>query len=72
MTLNNNFDILNTDKPGGGKQKMNLDNLKDLDERLESEEFNEKLESNNYSPLDDIFNNTPSGNTLADTGRYPE
>ena len=51
---------------------MNLDNLKDLDERLESKEFNEKLESNNYSPLDDIFNSTPSGNTLADTGRYPE
>lgn len=51
---------------------MNLDNLRDLDDLLESKEFNEKLENNNYSPLDDIFNNTPSGNTLADTGRYPE
>ena len=51
---------------------MNLDNLRDLDERLESEEFNEKLESNDYSSLDDIFNSTPSGNMLADTGRYPE
>lgn len=51
---------------------MNLDNLRDLDELLESKEFNEKLESNNYSSLDDIFNSTPSGNTLADTGRYPE
>ena len=51
---------------------MNLDNLRDLDELLESKEFNEKLESNNYSSLDDIFNSTPSENTLADTGRYPE
>lgn len=51
---------------------MNLDNLRDLDELLESKEFTEKLESNNYSPLDDIFNSTPSENTLADTGRYPE
>lgn len=56
----------------GGKQKMNLDNLRDLDELLESKEFNEKLENNNYSPLDDIFNSTSSENTLADTGRYPE
>ena len=71
MTKRDKFDTLNTDKRGG-KQKMNLDNLKDLDERLESKEFNEKLENNNYSPLDDIFNSTPSGNTLADTGRYPE
>lgn len=51
---------------------MNLDNLKDLDEILASEEFNNAMEKADFSPLDNTFNSTPSENTLADTGRYPE
>ena len=51
---------------------MNLYNLRDLDELLAREEYNVKLAINNYYTLDDIFHNTPNGNTLADTGRYPE
>lgn len=43
-----------------------------LDERLESEEFQRALEENDFSSLDDIFNSTPSENTLADTGRWGE
>lgn len=70
MTKRDKLDILNTDKRER-ERETNME-YNTLDERLESKEFNEKLESNDYSSLADIFNSTPSGNTLADTGRYPE
>lgn len=51
---------------------MNLDNLRDLDEILASEEFNNAMEKADFSPLDSLWNSTLSENILADTGRYPE
>lgn len=43
-----------------------------LDERINSLEFQQALEEKDFKELNDIFNNTPSENTLADTGRFPD
>ena len=68
MTLSNNFDILNTDKPGGeNKMKYNT-----LDELLDSEEFKDFMDKLENDGFFDQFENEEDGNTLADTGRYPE
>lgn len=48
-----------------------LDN-RTLDEKLNSPEFKQALEQNDFSSVNKIFNNTPSGNSLADTGRFPQ
>ena len=48
-----------------------LDN-RTLDEKLNSLEFKQALEQNDFSSVNKIFNNTPSGNSLADTGRFPQ
>lgn len=54
---------------------MNLDHLNelaDLDERINSPEFQQALKEKDFKELNDIFNNTPSENTLAETGRFPD
>lgn len=54
---------------------MNLDHLNelaDLDERINNPEFQQALEEKDFKELNDIFNNTPSENTLAETGRFPD
>ncbi len=43
-----------------------------LDERINSPEFQQALEEKDFKELNDIFNNTPSENTLAETGRFPD
>jgi hypothetical protein len=58
------FDIINLIEP-------ELDN-RTLDEKLNSLEFEQALEQNDFSSVNKIFNNTPSGNSLADTGRFPQ
>lgn len=51
--------------------KPEVDN-RTLDEKLNSPEFKQALEQNDFSSVNKIFNNTPSGNSLADTGRFPQ
>lgn len=51
--------------------KHELDN-RTLDEKLNSPEFKQALEQNDFSSVNKIFNNTPNGNSLADTGRFPQ
>lgn len=58
------FDIINLIEP-------ELDN-RTLDEKLNSPGFEQALEQNDFSSVNKIFNNTPSGNSLADTGRFPQ
>ena len=47
------------------------DNLT-LDELLDSEEFNEFMDELEDEGFFDQFEDEKDGNTLADTGRYPE
>lgn len=55
----------------GNLIELEVDN-RTLDEKLNSPEFRQALEQNDFSSVNKIFNNTPSGNSLADTGRFPQ